>query len=167
MIKKKPKIYIGIDPAFRKNGFAMAVIDLTDRTINYKPFPSGFLSFLSWLLHDAPEVNEDVIFCVENSNLQNKTFDMTGTRLVLAKKSRDVGKNQATSQHVVDSCLAKGYKVLNISPKQKGPKWKSNKQLQQQLLINKIKASKKTSSQDERDAAKMAIIALSRWYQAE
>jgi len=117
---KKPQIIFGIDPAFRKNDFAMASLDLINKDIDFRIFKDGFLGFSSWFLNEVPQ-DMDVLFSVENSNLQKKTFDMRGNREVIASKSRSVGKNQAISQCVVDLCLSK-YKVLDLSPRQKGRK---------------------------------------------
>jgi len=38
-------IYIGIDPAFRQNGFAVCIID-ERREVGFKIFKDGFLNFL-------------------------------------------------------------------------------------------------------------------------
>ena len=112
-------IYIGIDPAFRKKGFAVCIIDedKTIRTIIMK----SFLEFIAWIRDDAPA---KAIAVVENSNLQNKTFDMSGTKATVARKSRNVGANQAVSQITFDLTKEK-YKNLafEVSPKQKGKKW--------------------------------------------
>ena len=62
MIKKKPKIYIGIDPAFRKKGFAMAIIDTTDNTVNFKTFRNGFLDFMGWMISDKPSAQKKQFF---------------------------------------------------------------------------------------------------------
>lgn len=174
-------IYIGIDPAFRTNGFAMAIIDDVDDTIRFVMFKDGFLGFCSWFLHDSPDP-EQTIIAVENSNLQNKTFythrnKKTGALMSkwhatkynsaplkleeIAKLSRDVGKNQAISQNVVDLCKSKYKNVMNLSPKDKGAKWTAP-QYTQALKQSKIVAIKKRSNQDERDAAKLAIIARNR-----
>ena len=59
----KYNLFIGIDPAFRDNGFAMAIIDKTDNTVLFKMFKNGFLDFCSWFLHDSPA---DALICVEN-----------------------------------------------------------------------------------------------------
>ena len=189
-IRKKPRLFIGIDPAFRENGFAMAVIDLTDKTIRYIKFKRAFLDFAGWLLNDAPINKEEVVFSVENSNKgsNKKLFRkykhrVTGARLSwkqakfikgavkmnegeLISDAMDVGKNMGVSQMVVQSLQMSGFKVLNLSPKEKGAKWLKNEILQMHLKSNKIAITKARTNQDERDAAKMAIIALHRWYEA-
>lgn len=124
---------------------------------------------------------------VESSNLQNATFythrDKRTFKLLtkyqaqynpnarklrdeeFARLSRDAGKNQATSQNTVDMCRSK-YKVLDLSPKAKGKKW-TDKQFRTQLMVEKLKFSKKRSNQDERDSSKVAIITKNRWYEAK
>ena len=152
----KYNLFIGIDPAFRDNGFAMAIIDKTDNTVLFKMFKNGFLDFCSWFLHDSPA---DALICVENSNLQNKTFSYyRGNKNEMARISRSVGKNMAISQCVVDLCKTK-YKVVDCSPKMKGGKW-SAKQYEAVMIQEKHTTSKKTSNQDERDAYKLVLIAL-------
>ena len=156
------KIFIGIDPAFRANGFAIAIIDTTDNTVLYKVFKDGFLGFTSWFLNDSPD---NAIICVENSNLQKATFNMRGSKNEVARKSRNVGKNQAISQCTVDLCRLK-YKVVDCSPKQKGGKW-NKEQYDSAMKREKHTTTKKTSNQDERDAYKLALIALKQPYLAK
>jgi tRNA uridine 5-carbamoylmethylation protein Kti12 len=156
-------IFIGIDPAFRNNGFAIAIIDKSDNTVRFKVFKSGFLDFVSWFLYDSPD---NAIVCIENSNLQNKTFSYyKGNRKELEHISRSVGKNQAISQCVVDLCSTK-YPVIDCSPKQKGKKWNSDTFKRTIKKYNHI-IKKKTSNQDERDAYKLALIALEQPYLAK
>lgn len=149
------KLFIGIDPAFRNNGFAMAIIDTSDKTVYFKVFKSGFLDFVSWFLYDSPD---DAIICVENSNLQKSTFNMSGSKNQVAKVSRNVGKNQAISQCVVDLVSTK-YKVIDCSPRDKGGKWNATT-FDMIIKQNKHIPNKKRSNQDERDAYKLALIAL-------
>lgn len=183
-IKHPPKIFIGIDPAFRTNGFSMSIIDMTDKSLAIKNFKNGFLDFCSWFLHDSPD---HAVIGVENSNLQNATFfthrcqktkklltfwQAKNNRLAiplpskeLAKMSRDAGKNQAISQNTVDLCRTK-YKVLDLSPLQKGKKW-NHQQFIGALRLEKVLYSKNRSNQDERDSCKIAIITKKRWYEAK
>lgn len=150
------RYYIGIDPAFRKNGFAAAIIDKETKSISYIQFKHGFLEFSHWLVHKAPERNKTLI-CVENSNLQNTSFDVRGNVYQVARKSRDVGKNQAVSQNVFDLCYMLGYSTINLSPLKKGMKW-NHTTLEQVLSKEGIKTGK--TNQDKRDAAKLALIAI-------
>ena len=165
MIRQKPKIYIGIDPAFRKKGFAIAIIDTTDNTVNFKTFRNGFLDFLGWMISDRPNIS-DTVFCVENSNLQKVTFDMRGNKNVVARKSRNVGKNQAASQYTVDTCRAYGFKVIDLSPKDKGGKWTEDG-FKWVVKSKKLILSKAKPNQDEKDALKLAVIALNKWQMAK
>lgn len=153
------RIFIGVDPSFRKSGFAVAIID-EDNTVDFKVFKNGFAEFIEWCF-DAPDVSKSFI-CVENSNLQNKTFDMGGTRKVLAKRSRDVGKNQAASQDTFDLCckIWKNH-AFEVSPKEKGGKWDDKRfqqvaQSERHTLLN-YKGNK--NEQDKRDAYQLALIA--------
>ena len=157
------KIFIGIDPAFRQNGFAISIIDKSDNTVRFKIFKNGFLDFVSWFLYDSPDT---AIICVENSNLQNKTFSYyKGNSKEMARISRSVGKNQAISQCVVDLVSTK-YKVIDCSPKDKGKKWNAAQYKNAMLREGHI-TTKKTSNQDERDAYKLALIALNKPYLAK
>jgi hypothetical protein len=150
------KTIIGIDPAFRKAGFAICIID-TEGEAQGKMFKS-FLDFLRWLttLGEAPE---NAIVGIENSNLQNITFDMKGTKGMVAKISRNVGANQAASQYTVDLCKHHyGEKsVIEISPKQKGAKWS-------QAVFRAVAKSEGHKvvgkfNQDQRDAYQIALQA--------
>jgi hypothetical protein len=152
----KDKIIIGIDPAFRIKGFSIAIIDYSDRTVNFKTFKNGFIDFSSWLLHDSPE---SAVVCVENSNLQKATFDMTGKKSVLAQKSRSVGKNQAISQITYDICkVFDKFDTYQISPREKGKKWNNfhfKGVLKAERLSITIPADKVT--QDEIDGLQIAL----------
>lgn len=149
-------IQIGVDPAFRKNGFAICIID-EDKDVRSIRFKS-FLQFLSWLWVDG-EAPDRAIVVVENSNLQKKTFDMTGSRAVIARKSRNVGKNQAISQAAFDALKIKyGETVFEISPKQKGRKWTK------EMFLRVLKSeghnfllTKPGVNQDEIDAYQLAL----------
>lgn len=154
------KIFIGIDPAFRTNGFAVAVID-EDRTVAFRTFKDGFLSFSSWLLHDVPST---AIVAVENSNLQGKTLFnryRTGSTAKQVSTALSVGKNMATSQMTTDLCkavLGVG-QVLDISPEAKGRKL-SHKEATSLARLFKIKNWPASTNQDKRDAFKLATMAM-------
>jgi hypothetical protein len=176
----KNKLFIGIDPAFREGGFSICIIDMSDKTARFKTFKNGFLDFSSWFLYDSPDV---ALVCVENSNLTNRTFwthrnSKTGALMTsnqakynkaarplnayeAAKVSRDVGKNQATSQNVVDLCRTK-YNTINCSPLQKGGKWTKQAIAAGVLRSEGLTSDKKRMNQDDRDAFKLALIALKR-----
>ena len=153
-------IYIGIDPAFRQNGFAMCIID-EDNTVNFIIFKNGFRDFQKWLFQDAPAC---AFVAVENSNLQDTTFDMRGTKQTIAKVSRSVGKNQAISQCVVDACNEKeGFTVFDISPAEKGKKIVNLQYFDAIMEQEKHKEvhgySGNKNEQDKRDAYMLALIA--------
>jgi hypothetical protein len=136
------KIRIGIDPAFRKNGFGICIIDEAGE-VGFKKVRS-FLDFLFWLMTDAPV--ENVLCVVENSNLQDVLFythrAKSGALLTYSqakkaygarpltdgektKAAMGVGKNMAISQCVYEACVWKWGKeaVRGLSPREKGAKW--------------------------------------------
>ena len=117
-------ILIGLDPAFRENGFAAAIFDPADRDepLRFIVF-RDVVSFVGWCQNDAPE---RAFVCVENSNLDAAVYHLKpfmGARQAAAIGVA-VGKNQAVSQLAVD-LLRKKYgktEVLDISPSKKGGK---------------------------------------------
>lgn len=153
-------IQIGIDPAFRKNGFAICIID-EDKDVRCIRF-KYFLDFLSWLWV-GDEAPTRAVCVVENSNLQKSTFDMTGSRAVVARKSRNVGKNQAISQAAFDALKLKyGNTAFEVSPRQKGKKW--TKETFLQVLKSEkhnFLLTKRTVNQDEIDAYQLALMGKS------
>ena len=116
-------VVIGIDPAIRKNGFALCFYDTENKTVNFL-----IMDFVDFIIYTESLKKYDVynfrdyVFAVENSNLQNLSFDMKGNKGVLARKSRNVGMNQAVSQLTCDLLKRRGFEVVEISPKQKGAK---------------------------------------------
>jgi len=157
------KIYIGIDPAFREKGFTICIIDTEDNSVKFKKF-KAFKDFCFWVLSDAP-LKEDVIFCVENSNLTGASFDLKGSAALIARKSRNVGMNQAISQNTVDVLTAFDYLVVDLSPKDKGEKYTDH------IFRSVAKANghkvPKIVSQDARDAYKLAGLAKQKSYLAK
>lgn len=145
-------VFIGIDPAFRSRGFSICIID--GQNINFKTFKTGFLGFCLWFVNESPGA---AICAVENSNLINATFNTIGNKNIIARKSRDAGKNQAVSQNTSD-LLSTKYKVYDISPKEKGGKWTAEA-YEQIIKAEGYTPNKKRSNQDERDAFKLALIA--------
>lgn len=157
--------FIGIDPAFRKDGFCACIIDTSTNIVDFIMFKRGFIDFHNWFLPFV-HVNLDwCATCVENSNMQEQTFDMSGTKEVMARKSRNVGKNQAISQITQDLC--KEYlkdKSIQVSPREKGKKWTDKE------FLSVAKSKKHTilnykgteSDQDKRDAYKLALIAIAK-----
>jgi hypothetical protein len=149
--------FVGIDPAFRASGFAIAIEDGAGE-LSFKIFKNGFEGFFFWLLNDRPD---NCFIGVENSNLQNSTFITSGTRAELAKRSRDVGKNQAVSQMVVDLCrtIIGPERVAEFSPAQKGKKITSLKLFEAILREKRYKGvynyKGQKLEQDKRDAFKI------------
>ena len=148
-------VVIGIDPAIRKNGFALCFYDTINKTIDFQ-----IMDFIDFILfsEDAMEATDNFAFCVENSNLQNLSFDMTGNKNVLARKSRNVGMNQAVSQLTCDLLKRRGFEVVEISPKQKGSKLEHEtfKALTMNMTVTNYKGLK--GEQDKRDAFKIALL---------
>jgi hypothetical protein len=150
MKNKTLPTFIGIDPAFRKAGFAIAIED-SSKELNFKLFKNGFEDFFFFMLHDAPP---NCFIGVENSNLQNVTFNpKAGPR-----QHRSVGKNMAVSQMTVDFCrtLLGEDRVFEFSPKEKGAKITNLKifsawlHSQKYKRVDNYKGNK--SEQDKRDA---------------
>jgi len=110
--------YIGIDPAFREAGFCVCQIYL-NKTVEF--FIITFFEFIE-LSKTLPIDN--VFVGVENSNEQKTTFDQKGKVSIVAKKSRDAGKNMAISQCTFDLCKSIwSDRAYSISPKEKGATW--------------------------------------------
>jgi len=149
-------ILIGIDPAFRVNGFGLCSIDKKEKTVHFHKIKK-FTDFIGYLKNDIPA--DKVKFCIENSNLQNMTFDMSGSRAELARKSRNVGANQAVSQIVVDLCREAVGKanVIELSPAQKGRK-KTGREMQLACMYLGLKLPffKTKPTQDNIDAFMLA-----------
>lgn len=155
-------IIIGIDPAFRKSGFTICVID-EEQEVAFKTF-KDFLAFIKWSFsEDAPRGDVGVI--IENANMQNLTFDMSGSKAEIARRSRNVGTCQAISQATVDLCryIWGVENVVEVSPLEKGKKWtasevnffaNANKHI---LRLKGIDAE-----QDKRDAYKLCTMINSR-----
>ena len=159
----KYKYVIGIDPAFRKGGFGVCVGDFEKKELHFVQCQS-FVDFWVFGLPIFCCPPQDIkgnnfMFVVENSNLQNESFDLKGSTPVVARKARNVGTNQAASQICVD--FLKFYltekHVLDISPAQKGIKW--NKLQFAQILKQEKWAiiGSGTITQDMIDAAKLVI----------
>lgn len=137
-------VIIGIDPAIRKNGQTICIVD-ESREMRFKSF-ANFLAFLKWATDPLEVRKEKALVGIENSNLTEETFwthkDSKGrlytswqarkipgltplSKKEVAKISRNVGKNQAASLITVDVCrwIFGDGRVIEMSPKQKGRKW--------------------------------------------
>ena len=118
----EPATRIGIDPAFRKNGLGVCVVT-PDGTVTFPRFKGrGMVGLVRWIQNEAPD---NVLVTIEDSNLQNTSFDSSGNKNVATRKARNVGCNQAISATIVDFCIDRwGDKAVRpISPQQKGRKW--------------------------------------------
>ena len=146
-------VVIGIDPAIRKNGFALCFYDTINKTIDFQ-----IMDFIDLVFYVMDRDTYSYKFAVENSNLQNLSFDMTGNKNVLARKSRNVGMNQAVSQLTCDLLKRRGFEVVEISPKQKGAKLENEtfKALSMNMTVSNYKGLK--GEQDKRDAFKIALL---------
>jgi hypothetical protein len=125
---QRPTTFLGVDPAFRKNGFGVCAIDTTDRTARFLRFRDA-IQFYDWIRsEDAPDPATTVV-CIENSNLQDRTFarHQGGTIAMQLSRSRDVGKNQAVSELCVVAAKAVYSRVVQLSPQRKGLAWDRKK----------------------------------------
>lgn len=152
-------IYVGVDPAFRPGGFRIAVVDMKKKTVHFACMKDVF----EWYeyVRNHLSVLEKCYICIENSNAQNATFDMSGTRSQIAKRSRNVGCNQAVSEYAVIAAkkfMPEG-QVFEVSPLEKGKKIRSNSTFQALVRLYKLEICKKGPVvQDERDAFKLAML---------
>jgi hypothetical protein len=118
---------IGIDPAFRKNGFSICILDTIEKNARFITFKNGFLDFIGWVLHDAPDIALKPVFIIENSNKSDYIFSafiikMNGQQKINYAKS--VGKNMAASQYTCDllTTVFGKQSVYELTPLQKGKK---------------------------------------------
>jgi hypothetical protein len=151
-----PLVFIGVDPSFREGGFAVCVINRNDNTATMHII-NRFMEYLKLLEQYSPA---HVI--VENSNLQNATFDLTGSVSVIARKSRDVGKNMGISQCAADAAQLLCKYEVSISPLKKGAKIENEAIFQGLVRANGLKLVNykgNKGEQDKRDALKLALIA--------
>jgi len=163
-------IYIGVDPAFRAGGFVAVIIDMTDKTASAITF-KNLLAWHDWLR--SPDAPESAYVCVENSNLQNKTFAIKEKETPLGKQglnskiataarhSRNVGANQAVSQLAYESAKERyGPTVYEVSPRQKGKKVTDARTFAAIVQHAGILLPKQKLSQDARDAFMLAEMAM-------
>ena len=151
--------YIGIDPSARKDGFAVCLIK--DGELLFKQY--SLLDFIleTWesFISDYQEF-EGVVYCVENSNKQNTSYDKSGNRGVLSRKSRNVGSNQTASQLTCNLVRKMGLPIVEVSAKEKGRKW-TQEEAVAVITFEKLSFTMPTRgiSQDKRDALKLALMA--------
>ena len=112
--------YIGVDPAIRLNGMAACFIK-PDKEVEFKKY-KRFVDFLEDSFY-WNKCYENVVVLVEDSSLQNVTFNSSINRAILSRMSRNVGMNQAASRIAYEWIKENGCEAYNISPLQKGSKW--------------------------------------------
>lgn len=147
--------YIGIDPAFRKNGIGFCLLD--GNTVTFYRYS------IAELIEAIMKTDgEGYVVAIENSNAQNASFDMRGNTAVVARKARNVGANQATSEIFCQLYDYQKAHVIEISPKDKGGKWLDDDIIKTIAKIEKWKLSKSKLSQDDRDAFKILHMGYKR-----
>jgi hypothetical protein len=147
---------IGVDPALRIKGMAVCII--ADRTMIFKRY-KRFVDFIS----DVPSWSQfNPIVLVEDSSIQNVTFNNSINRAILSRMSRNVGMNQAASRIAYEWIKEHDIEAYNISPEAKGKKFNKD-------VFMKVVASERLKfepdfkpakiSQDEIDAFFLALMA--------
>jgi hypothetical protein len=114
------RTFIGVDPALRLNGMAACFIK-PDKEVEFKKY-KRFVDFLEDSFHWHKDY-EKVVVLVEDSSLQNVTFNSSINRAILSRMSRNVGMNQGASRIAYEWIKDNGCEAYNISPEQKGKKW--------------------------------------------
>jgi hypothetical protein len=164
--------WIGIDPSFREGGFALCALSLFAGkiTVSFRRF-AKYIDFIEYMIEEkasrAQHVEIATVYCIEDSSMQNCTFDKSGNQAVAARKSRNVGMNQAASKLCGDIIerFAPDATLIRLSPLRKGQKMTAE-EFGLHVKINGfhctfIKANK-SPNQDQRDAYKLAFHAKSR-----
>jgi hypothetical protein len=113
------RTYIGVDPAIRLNGMAACFIKPDKEVVfkRYKRFVDFLGDVMTWFIYD------NMVVLVEDSSLQNVTFNKSINRAILSRISRKVGMNQAASKIAYEWIKGQDIETYNISPLQKGSKW--------------------------------------------
>lgn len=132
---------------------------LPDKQVVFKRYKR----FVDFLIHaqDYRSFYLPVVL-VEDSSLQNVTFNSSINRAILSRMSRNVGMNQAASRIAYEWIKLQGCEAYNISPEQKGKKW--GKEIFMKVFQNegyKFEPNFKPAkiSQDEIDCFSLAIQA--------
>jgi hypothetical protein len=155
--------YIGVDPAYRKNGFYICVI--VKEAVTFVKI-INFIDYVKFI-DSVSDSGIEAVIAIENSNETNHTFIAQSIRKPEAREkiSRDVGKNQAISQMAVDYALYKlKNNVYSLSPAEKGVKL-SNAYIEamfKQYSQTVTNYKGKEGEQDKRDAYKLAMQAKNR-----
>ena len=152
------RTYIGVDPAIRLNGMAACFIHSNKEVVfkRYKRFVDFLGDVMTWFDYD------NMVVLVEDSSLQNVTFNKSINRAILSRMSRNVGMNQAASRIAYEWIKENGCEAYNISPEQKGKKW--GKEIFMKVFQNegyKFEPNFKPAkiSQDEIDCFTLALQA--------
>ena len=118
--------------------------------------------FVDFIL-DVPKWSEfNPVVLVEDSSLQNVTFNSSINRAILSRMSRNVGMNQGASRIAYEWIKENGYEGYNISPEQKGKKWGKEiflKIFQSEGYNFEPNFKPAKISQDEIDCFTLALIA--------
>jgi len=132
---------------------------LPDKQVIFKRYKR----FVDFLIHaqDYRSFYLPVIM-VEDSSLQNVTFNSSINRAILSRMSRNVGMNQAASRIAYEWIKLQGCEAYNISPEQKGKKW--GKEIFMKVFQNEgykfeINFKPTKISQDEIDCFTLALQA--------
>jgi len=149
---------IGVDPALRIKGMAVCII-MTDKVVRFKKY-KRFVDFLknveAWVVYENP------IVLVEDSSLQNVTFNNSINRAILSRMSRNVGMNQAASRIAYEWIKEHDIEAYNISPEAKGKKFNKDvfmKVVSSERLKFEPHFKPAKISQDEIDAFFLALMA--------
>jgi hypothetical protein len=132
---------------------------LPDKQVVFKRYKR----FVDFLIHaqDYRSFYLPVVL-VEDSSLQNVTFNSSINRAILSRMSRNVGMNQGASKIAYEWIKLQGCEAYNISPEQKGKKW--GKEIFMKVFQNegyKFESNFKPAkiSQDEIDCFSLALQA--------
>ena len=152
------RTYIGVDPAIRINGMAACFIK-PNKEVEFKKY-KRFVDFLKDSIFWKNLGNPVVM--VEDSSLQNITFNNSTNRAILSRMSRNVGMNQGASIIAYEWIKDNGCEAYNISPEQKGKKWSKEmflKIFEREGYTFEPDFKSAKISQDEIDAFFLALMA--------
>lgn len=175
----QPPIFIGVDPAFRIHGFCVCVIDTTEKSGRFVTI--DYDAYRDWI--NSPHAPNISGACIENSALQNNLFythkSLTGALLTsqqgkyipgakklntaeLCSAAMAVGKNQAISEMTYLATVLRygASRVFQVSPLEKGAKITDPRIFAAYVKSCGITLDRDAASQDERDAFKLAQIAI-------
>jgi len=148
------KAFVGIDPSMRKNGFAICLMK------EGKLYFQKYKKLANWA-YDAMTWTNDIFIVVEDSSLQNITFNKYADGRSRTKISRNVGMNQCASRFAIDWLELHGHKVKGISPYAKGSKWTLDYAMELIKQLNLTILGNRKLSQDDIDAFQLALIGQS------